>query len=84
MSGSFTEASHENSGGRLERNLRGGLRLCKRHEDKGNYQWLKHICSFTSYCGPPMGTTTMFDPLIGNGAPVLRALGTVPGKLVVE
>ena len=37
-----------------------------------------------SYCGPPMGTTTMFDPLIANGAPVLRALGTLPGKFVVE
>lgn len=34
--------------------------------------------------GPPMGTTTMFDPLIANGAPVLRALGTPPGKFVVE
>jgi len=37
-----------------------------------------------SYYGPPMGTTTMFDPLIANGAPVLRALGTLPGKFVVE
>jgi hypothetical protein len=38
MSGSFTEASYENSGGRLERHLRGRLRLCERHEDKGNYE----------------------------------------------
>ena len=38
MSGSFTEASHENSCGRVERNLRGRLRLCERHEDQGNYE----------------------------------------------
>ncbi len=38
----------------------------------------------TPHYGPPMGTTTMFDPLIANGAPVLRALGTSPGKPIVE
>jgi hypothetical protein len=31
-----------------------------------------------------MGMTTMFDPLIANGAPVLSALGTLPDKPKVE
>jgi hypothetical protein len=38
---------------------------------------------FLPYCSD-MGTTSMFDPLIGNGAPVLKTLGTDPGKPAVE
>jgi hypothetical protein len=47
-------------------------------------EWVCCRRSVRFYCGPPMGTRTMLDPLIANGAPVLSALGTAPGKPEVE